>query len=291
MVVRLGQTSDVEVVNSQRYRIKQGQALQLQYVSSETVTLRAWARVRYDNGEDDILFIPDSTLSNDRSVDVTTPSDVARFDGWVTDALVELPLDLTVKRGQVYVRLYFNNFGPLLCKDYCYSNFGQVALGTYIQDGPGGGAGDLEIVTLKAESAAVLLTQITLAASNTIRKYNSFVWYYVASADVANRGLTVVLRLPLGDLPTGFTQDGIVWATPTLTLTASENGILFADQARSGSTDVATVAIDDAASAPSPFPLWIEESDNSILRFRAGSFEVLDVDVIYALRESWVVEL
>jgi len=171
MVVRLGVSSDVEIVNSQRYRIRQGMALQLQYVSDQTVTVRAWARIRYDNGEDDTLFIADATLSNDRELALTPPSDVARLDGWVTDALVELPLDLTIKRGEVYIRLFMDPFGPLLCKDYCYSNFGQVALGTYIQDGPGGGGGHLRVFEVKALGAPAASTTLTLRRGNTVRKF------------------------------------------------------------------------------------------------------------------------
>ncbi|HIA02038.1 MAG TPA: hypothetical protein EYN66_09025, partial [Myxococcales bacterium] len=166
MVVRLGQSTDVQVVNSQRYRIKQGQALSLAFVSSQLSTIRAWARVRYDNGEDAILFIPDQALVNDRTITLATPSDVARMDGWVVDALVELPLDLDVKRGEVYVKLFMDPVGPVLCSDYVYSKFGQVALGTYIQAGPGGGGGNLEVLTLKAEGVPVASTFVFLENFN-----------------------------------------------------------------------------------------------------------------------------
>jgi len=291
MVVRLGQTSDVGIVNSQRYRIRQGMALQLQNVSSEQVTVRAWARVRYDNGEDDTLFIADESLPNDRSIALTRPSDVARLDGWVTDALVELPLDATIKRGQVYIRLFMDPFGPLLCKDYVYSNFGQVALGTYIQDGPGGGAGNLEIVTLKAESVPAASTSHTFAVSNEIRRILGFAWYYASSADVASRALNVDLRTPLGAVPTGFVQSDQTWNAETLTLTASQDGASFADEKRSSINDNDSLSIQSSAANPSPFPIWATEGDTYTIVFQVASLHANDLDVIYLLRESWVMEL
>lgn len=290
MVVRLGVSSDVQVVNSQRFRVLQGQALQLRYASSETVAVRAWARVRYDNGEDDVLFIADQTLNNDRVAAVARPSDVARLDGWVTDALVELPNDATIKRGQVYVKLFFDPFGPVLCADYVYSEFGSVSLGTYIQSGPGGGSGNLRIVTVRFDGTPTSNFAISLAASNTVRKLHAFYYYFHASNDVATRVINVALRDELGLVPTGWTGTGprISWATPTLTLTADQEGIVFADAKRSGQNDTSVVTIENAASAPSPFPLLILQDDTGDLLFNITDGEALDLDALYFLREEWV---
>lgn len=293
MVVRLGQTSDVAVVNSQRYRLKQGQTLSLSAVSNAIVTIRAWARVRYDNGEDAILFIPDQTISNDRTIVIATPSDVARMDGWVVDALVELPIDLDVKRGQVYIKLFMDPFGPVLCSDYVYSKFGQVALGTYIQAGPGGGAGNLEILTIKDDSVPVVTTSYIWAQFiNEIVKVYGFAWYYTAAADVASRVLQASLINPLGDLPTGFLGAiSTVWNSGLLTLTSAQDGVVFADHGRSGVTDNGIVAPDDGAANPSPFPFLVTEGDNYQSNFTTGSLNANDLDSIYALQESWVIEL
>jgi len=287
--MRLGQT-DVDVVNSQRYRVKQGQALLLLYTSNAVAQVRAWARVRYDNGEDDILFIPDQAMGSDRVVTISRPSDVARYDGWVTDALIELPIATdAVKRGQAYVRLSLDPFGPLLCCDYCYSNLGQVALGTYIQDGPGGGAGNLQVVTIKILTQSVATTTHTLAASNTVRKILSFAWYYSCDSGVASRLLDVDLRNPLGDGLASLIAD--VWRATRLTLTASQQGTIFLDSKRSGTNDNGTLVIDDGAANPSPFPLWIEENDPENLRFVLTDLESGDLDEIYLLQEEWVVGL
>jgi len=290
MVVRLGQT-DVEVVNSQRYRLKQGMALQLSSVSDASVTVRAWARVRYDNGEDDILFIPDQSIASDRAVALATGSDVARFDGWVTDALVELPLDADqVKRGQCYVRLYLAPFGPQLCADYVSSDFGQVALGTYVPAGPAGGAGNLELVTVKADGAPAASTTANLAVSNEIRKIYGYAWYYACSVDVATRNIDVAYRDPLGDVATGMTIMD-VWVPSRLVLTASQLGGTFADQKSSVQNDNGTLTVADITTAPTPFPILVEEGDNADLVFLVANSSVNDFDAIYLLRESWVIEL
>jgi len=289
MVVRLGHT-ETQVVNSQRYRILQGQALHLRYATdNSTVAVRAWARVRYDNGEDDVLFIADQTLTGDPpTVRVLRPSDVARMDGWVTDALVEM-LTADIKRGQVYVKLFMDPFGPVLCSDYCYSDFGQVALGTYIQSGPGGGIGYLRVATLKAEALPASFT-VTLAVSNIIRLVHSLVWYYHCDSGVASRVLQCRLRQPLGAVPTGYdaTDATLTWEAADLTLTADQDGSVFADQERTGINDNGTIAIDNQASAPTPFPLLVSEDNVTSLRFNVASEESGDLDVVYALYEDWV---
>jgi len=294
VVVRLGQTSEVQVVNSQRYRIRQGQRLSLDNIATHNVaTVRSWARVRYDNGEDDILFIPDFTTSND-GVQVR-PADAlggeARMDGWVVDALVELPLDLDVKRGEIYVKLFMDPFGPVLCSDYLFSSFGQVVLGTYIQAGPGGGAGFLEISTFKASSVPVASSTLTFADPNVIRKVYGFAWYYVASVDVASRTLALSLVQPLGALPTG-------WAYPTpfvnqqsLSVTAGQDAIIFADHKRSGTFNDGTLLIDSTATDPSDFPILVEEDDPYYIDFLVGSLNANDRDAIYVQQESWVIGL
>jgi len=290
MVVRLGETSGVGVV-SQRYRIKQGQTLSMLYVSDTAAArLRCWARVRYDNGEDDTLFVADTLAVSDPITLTTLFSDVARMDGWVTDALVEC-LTAGVQRGQIYVRLFLDPFGPVLCSDYCYSSFGQIALGTYIQPGPGGGMGNLMVETFKADGAPAASTTYLLRSPNIVRKVSAFSWFYESSVDVATRVLDVKLLAPLGAAPSGIGAGAtIVWSSVNVSLTASQDGMIFADEQRSGSNDNATLAIDDAAANPTPFPLWGTEdmAGAYTLVFSVALGEVLDNDAIYGLVEEWV---
>jgi len=289
MVVRLGQggTPPPAIRVGQRYRILQGQALHLHYIANDNPTVRAWARVVYDNGEPGLLFIADEAVSSEVAALELTPSDIARMDGWVTDALVEVPLDADVKRGQIYCKLTLEPFGPVLCSDYVFSRFGQVALGTYIQAGPGGGGGNLELVTVKAE-AVPAITTYTLAASNTIRNIHGFTWYYLSSADAASRTLNVVLRNPSGVQPTGMPAID-TWAAATLTLTISQAGGSWAHDKRSGTNDNGTIAIQNVTTAPTPFPLLVEAGYLGTLVFTPGSFHANDLDTIHLLQEEWVV--
>jgi len=294
MVVRFGEGhQQAQGFVPQRYRILQGQGLHLQYVSDTAAMVRAWARVYYDNGVDSILYVPDQALTGDRLAAVLAPSDVAIADGWIVDAVVECVTD-GVKRGQAYVKLNVALpsliFGTVLCADYVFSTFGQVALGTYSPPGPGGGSGNLQQVTVKSDSAPATTTY-TLALSNTIRRVHSFVWYYNASSDVASRALAVRLRNILGALPTGMTSAGAidVWRGDDITLTADQEGTVFADPKRGGSNDNVTIVIQDAAADPSVFPLLIQEDDLATLIFTPTLGEVADRDSIYILLEEWIV--
>jgi len=293
MVVRLGSTSTVEVVNSQRYRIKQGQSLQLQHISSENaVPIVGWARVRYDNGMDTLLTIPEFTTSTDPiAVALASPSDVATMDGWVTDAVVSLPLDSTVKRGQIYVKLFFDPLGPVLCTGYVFATIGALALGSYSDPGPGGGSGNLTVVTVKANGAPVAATDHTLAGVGQIRRVYGWIWYYVASADVATRTLQPIIRDSLGALPTGMSSGGNSnqWVPASLVLTASQQGSIFANEHRTGSSDAGTLSIANTTTAPNPFSILVHADDPGLLRFSTTNGNANDFDAIYLLREEWVV--
>jgi len=273
-----------------RYRILQGQQLHLQYISNNAATLRAWARVRYDNGVDSILYVPDQAMVGDRLQAFLSPSEVAIADGWVTDAVVEM-LSTGMERGQAYTTLLLapesRIFGTVLCSDYCFSLVGRVALGTYTQPGPGGGGGNLRVATIKADGVPVS-TAYTLALSNTVRKVYGFSWYYHASATVASRSMDVRFRNLMGAVPTGFGSLDF-WSSTGITLTASQDGTVFADSKRSGSNDAGTLVIDNGASNPSPFPLLVPEDYLGTLNFIVGNEEADDFDAIYALVEEWII--
>jgi len=299
VVIRLGQREPAPPKRppepAQRFRILQGQQLHLHHISNSSGTVRAWARLHYDSGIDSILYVPDQALVGTRVESVLTASEVAAEDGWVTDAVVEM-LTGNVKRGQAWVRLEVaaesGIFGTILCSDYCYSGFGQVALGTYGQMGPGGGQGHLYWEAIKAEGAPGGFSY-PLAVSNMIRLVREFIWYYVASADVATRTLRMHLRERGGGLPTGYgtgvRRDLWVSGTGVLTLTASENGSIFGDEARSGVNDNGTITIADAAAAPTPFPLLVPEAGNVDFSGILTNEEALDVDIVWGLFEDWIV--
>jgi len=275
MVVHLG-ASGVEVVNSQRYRIKQGQTLSLRYVASHNVvTVRAWARVRYDNGEDDLLFIPDFTTSNDPIVVALadTLGEVARMDGWVVDALVELPLDLDVRRGEVYVSLFMSPFGPVLCSDYCYSSFGQVSLGTYIPPGPAGGSGFHRLISdVTSDDSDKVFT----VPANTIWRVYSIHVSYTATATVGSRVIRVRFR-DTADLPAFESRMGIVLAASS----GTDLGFLPA-VVRETSVDLNQVL------TPFPPEMWLP-SGFDIQVFDAGLIDPAADDMtVQIMLEQWV---
>jgi len=284
MVMRLGAANNVQVVNSQRYRVLQGQALTVLSVALTGVTLRAWARVRYDNGEDGLLIAPDQALIADGTVNIGTSSEVARMDGWVTDALGEVT-DADIQRGQVYVKLSLEPWGPVLFSDYVFSDFGQVALGTFVP--PGEGRGYLNMVTVVSDTAPVSTTY-ALDRTKTIRKILGFSIQYVTSSDVASRTIKPELKGYLGDPPTGMDDgDRNVWEATTLTLTADADGSSFADTQRAGKNTDDVIAIDNTASAPSPFPLLVTDVMDMDLFFRLGSPHANDLQSIYVFTEDW----
>jgi len=291
-VVRLGLTSNQGFV-PQRYRILQGQAIHVQYASNTGAQVRAWARVYYDNGVDSTLYVPDQTLTGGRTTAVLTPSEVAVADGWIVDAVVEC-ISANVQRGEAYVKLIAALptliFGTVLCCDYVYSTFGTVSLGTYIQPGPGGGGGFLHWAAIKSEGAPAAFL-FTFAVSNLIRLVQEVVWYYVSSSTVASRTLQLRLRSPGGGVPTGFQADEIreVWTGSDITLTADQDGIVFMDTRRTGSTDNGAVSIQDGATNPTPLPKLIAEEDTLILSGNLANPEATDVDVCWGLFEDWVI--
>lgn len=259
------------------------------YNSASGVSVNAWARVIYDDGTDALLTVPEQTLNAEIVEEDIPAADPATQDGWVVGAAVEMLTD-GIQRGQTYVRLQFGRFGVVLLQDYCFS-FNPVWMGTYVQPGPGGGAGNLELVTAKANGVPVASTFRSLALTDAIRKIHSFIWYYACSADVATRTLDVVISSPLGAIPTGFITITAeqVWVSTSLVLTASQNGSSFLDQKRSGVNDNGTLAIDDAATDPSPFPLLLEGGDGTRLNWAVSNLNANDNDALYILQETWVV--
>jgi len=290
MVIRLGSRPGhgSDLAGAGYRRILQGQALTLHTISDAAVTLRAWARVIYDDGSGQLLTIPETVRSASRVPEALASTDVIVQNGWVANAEVEM-LDSDIQRGQTYVRLTVEPFGAALLSDYCFSELGHVSLGTFGQPGPGGGGGHLRWVAIKANGAPASFNY-TFRLSNVIRSVRGFIWYYASSADVASRLLQVQLRQRGAGVPTGFNTSGPndVWQATDLTLTASEDGSVFADLHRSGTNDNGVVAIDNAAADPPPFPLLVAEDDQLEGRFVVTNEEAADFDLVWGFFEDWV---
>jgi len=287
MVVRLGvrPASGGILAGAGYRRILQGQTLHLHTISNAVVSLRAWVRVIYDDGSGQLLTVPETPRSASRVAEDLASTDVVIQNGWVVNAEVEM-VTSGIIRGQTYVRLAVEPFGAALLQDYCFSDFGNVSLGTYIQSGPGGGAGHNHVITVLS-GAAVASTLYVLPVSNMIRKIFSYAYYFEASSGVATRVVAVVLATPLEDPPS---VGALVWTPDTVTLTADENGALYADANFASQNDDGTVAID---SDPTVFPLWITEDmgpgGNYEFRFTATNIDSPnDLAAIYVFAEEWV---
>jgi len=271
---------------NQEYRFLQGQRLSLTTICQTAVTLRAWARVIYDDGTDELISVPEMVRSSGRTEETVFADSIAIQDGWVVAARVECLDPAAVKRGEAYARLQFDPFGCLLLQDYCYTT-GDVSLGTFRESGPGGGSGFRHIITIKSESAPVASTSYGLVITEMIRKINGYIWFYVASADVATRTLKVQLRYSLGAVPTGMSATRVmVLVTGDLVLTASESGLQFADEERFGNNDGGVTIESD----PTPFPIWITEDQDSNrdVRFVTTNPHANDLDTIYLDVEEWL---
>lgn len=276
-----------------RYRILAGQSLQLHYISDSSALIRAWARVQYDSGIDSILYVPDQAMVGTRVQGVLAPSEVAIESGWVTDAVVQV-LDNDIKRGRAYVQLIVapesQIFGTLLCSDYCFSGIGQVALGTYVQPGPGGGGGNLYWEAIKALGAPATFAY-TVAVTQMIRKVREIVWSYVASSDAANRTMQLKLRSAGGSTlatgyPAGNPRD--VYHNAGITLTADQSGIVGVDEQRGYVNDNGTFLSLSRSTLTTPLPLLIPEGSGVTIDGVVANEQGADVDICWGLFEDWI---
>lgn len=139
--------------------------------------------------------------------------------------------DSGVKRGQAYVSVRLtiaSGVESWLCAGYVYDGF-PLTLGHFVEPGPAGGPGNRRLLTLASDVAGNVVTTTALAATNTVRKWYGFQWFYNASGDVAARGLVWGLRDLSSTLPTGFasgaSSDALAFAGPTID--ADQEGGIF----------------------------------------------------------------
>jgi len=270
------------------FRVNTGQKLQLHTIASAILGVGAYARIKYDDGGEDLLWVSTVFVAATRVGEQFVSETAVRGPGDVVFAVVT-PVTSGIKRGELWCRLSMEPSGAVLIQDYAHQD-NSPSLGVYFPSGPGGGDGELELVTVKANTTPAPTSTLVLAASNTIRRYDSYVWYYNASSDVASRTMDVALRQPIGDLPTGFgtAANADVWRSLTTTLTADQEGTSFGRPGglQHGENQNGLVTMDPAAS---PFPIWVREDDPSALIFSVGNEELADRDSIYLVRETWLV--
>ena len=269
-----------------------GQALRLRTIASIAAVVRAYIRVLYEDGSQGTLLIAERTLSASRVDETWLSGDVTTRRGVVTAARVEV-VSGTQFRGRVYARLDLAGArdGPSLCADYVYLGH-EGELGRFVPPGPSGGPGYRTSITIKADSVPVAVTTLALDNANTLRRWHAFEWLYNASADAASRVLQVAFRTPVATaLPTGFTaganQD--IYRTPTLTLTASQEGQIYVGTRYAMQNAAGTPAYDSTATAPTPLPLDVtEEMTLADAVFSVTDGHANDNDIIAGDREEWL---
>ena len=138
-----------------RYRIRQGQTVQVNVYSNTATFIVGHFRVIYDDGsEDDFRFQNTASGSARTAVLVTVGGRAARQDGWIIDLYVsQLGGTEPTQRGQLYAEAYVILPGGStaqitseIAADYVYSG-NPLVLGRNMSPGPTGGQGAIRTVT------------------------------------------------------------------------------------------------------------------------------------------------
>lgn len=274
--------------------IRQGEKLQLLTLSTAAISIRAVATMRTLAGRYLDLVIATKVLIAGPSQEYFESSAAAPSDGWIEQLSVYVPNpaatpSAAVQRGQLLVRVAIGNNtqGPVIAQGYVY-DMGAVVLGQHEDPGPRGGSGYQRIRILQA-SGAPATTALPLAVHNTFLRYKSFGLWYICDANAASRSITFSIRNQgTSGLPTGFTASQVLWGASTLTLTATQDGAVFADAKRSVKDTNGTVAVDNAASAPTPLPLDVTPEDLVDLRWGVTNNQAGDLLNVMALTEEWL---
>jgi len=287
--------------------IRQGQALVMRVASSIAAVVEARAAIRYDDGSLDDIYIQEAYTTGSyagtqgHSDQILTGNLTAIRDGQVVAVRVVAKTGTDPAQGTtalpspglVYVRLGLTNGGYDLASGYVYDGK-ALTLGEHTDAGPGGGPGSRRPKTLKANGAPAT-TLYDLFQSGTWRRWHGVHWLYNCSADAASRVLSMHVRAPFGvAVPTGMASlpNLAVWFSLTLTLTASEEGALYALPAVGGQVDNGTQTQQSAASAPSVFPLDVApEALLAEISCDITDGNANDRDVIYGDVEEWLIPL
>ena len=198
-------------------------------------------------------------------------------------------------RGQLYMTVAFGldeASAQIVARGYVWAGH-NLHLGEDVDPGPGGGEGALYLIAVLDDAAPAATTTFTCAATNAFRKILGYAWYYNASSDAATRVLAANVVGLLGAVPTGFTSVAYFWSPTQLTLTASEEGIMWAYAADArdgiaGLNDNGTLTYSSTATAPIPFPLLIAGGDPATMVFTVSSGNANDRNSLYIIFEEWV---
>ena len=138
--------------------IRQGDTLEVFVTSSIAASFTAFAQVRYDDGEPDILVIPERLHAGDSVQLNVRSSSVAKRNGTVVAAAIMEIGATEVLRGQMYGTLALSwRFMPI-ARGYLYDGH-AVVLGENVETGPTGGQGFIRSITGTDPAAGVEISE------------------------------------------------------------------------------------------------------------------------------------
>ncbi len=198
----------------------------------------------------------------------------------------------TPNRGEMYVQLVMTppaggNTFLLLGKGYVYSE-NPVAIGQF--EGSLDGRGDLSPQIGGQDIAGNVDTTVALGLFNGMHRIDGFNFMYHCSGDVASRSVVIDLRDVGTVVPTGFDAgiDRRVWTISGPTWAANQDGSIFVSGPHYTATvDDSVLSISDHTTAPSPFPIFVDEDDDAELTVTITNGEALDTYSWYIYGESW----
>jgi len=279
-----------------------GEEIKVRYIGSAApASLKGLARVEHTLGWEQYTLsdyaVKSSTFTVDRTPQILVPDSpgdagtggpgciVTGGGLYIEEATPAL------KRGQFYARLLLLRAGleECLCCGYLYSGKPFVAIGEHIEPGPGGGEGFRRWVSLAVDAAGNADTTYALALSNTIRKIYGFQLYYNCAAVAASRDVAVQLQSFGLAKPTGYAGSGRPWLTASTVLTTGEEGAVRVDEKFVSYNDNNALTYGSTATAPTPFPITVEENDLAEIRTVISLGDAGDVYSWYADIEEWLV--
>lgn len=138
--------------------------------------------------------------------------------------------------------------------------------------------------------AGNVTTTVNLAAADRRRFVRAIIVKYHRDGNAATATLTITLRdLATAAGPTGWSIASDTWVSPTLTLTANEEGLIHVGEHGFVSTnDAGTLSYADNSSSPNPFPLWVNTGETVDLIIAAGSGVAGDDYDVWVQYEEWV---
>lgn len=259
-------------------------------LASVALNLRCNILVKFENGRFGNIGL-DVTTNADSTTAVSDTSGTIGKQGKVVGLFVHEPAGGTVvRRGQVMVHVDMGITTArttTLASGY-YNNENRIALDRF--ENPLSGKGHLHWVQEEDDVAGNVTATVNLAQTNTHRIVRAVIVKYHASNDAASRTLTITLRdLATAAGPTGWSIASDTYVSPTLTLTADEEGLFhIGEHGFVSVNDAGTLTYADNASNPNPFPLELEDGETADLIIVAGAGEAADDYDVWVQYEDWI---